>query len=399
MASPPWLTIVGLGEDGADGLSPAARTAIAAADVVTGAARHLALLAGLTAEAIEWPVPFADGIPRLLALRGRRVVMLASGDPFWFGAGTSVTRHLEPGEWRALPAPSTFGLAAARLGWALETTVCLGLHAAPLARLRPHLAPGVRALILLRDGAAVAELAAWLRDAGFGATAMTILEALGGPRERVRRTTPAGFDLTDVAHPVAVGLEPVGDGAVITAAAGRADTLFDHDGQITKRPVRALTVSALGPRPGERLWDIGAGSGSVSIEWLLAHATTQATAVEADPARAARIRANADRLGCDRLQLVHGRAPDALAGLPVPDAVFVGGGLSDALLAHLWERLPTGCRVVANAVTLESEALLASWHARAGGSLLRIELAEASPLGSRRGWKSAYPVVQWSAVR
>lgn len=399
MHDAPWLTIVGLGEDGADGLSAAARAAIAAADVVTGAARHLALLPDLTAEVLEWPVPFAEGIPRLLALRGRQVVMLASGDPFWFGAGTSVTRHLEPGEWRALPAPSTFGLAAARLGWALEATVCLGLHAAPLARLRPHLAPGVRALVLLRDGAAVAELAAWLSGAGFGASAMTVLEALGGPRERVRRTSAAGFDLTDAAHPVAVGLEPAGDGSVITAAAGRADTLFDHDGQITKRPVRALTLSALGPRPGERLWDIGAGSGSVSIEWLLAHPTTQATAVEADPARAARVRANADRLGTDRLQLVQGRAPDALEGLPVPDAVFVGGGLSDALLVHLWERLPAGCRVVANAVTLESEALLASWHARAGGSLLRIELAEASPLGGRRGWKSAYPVVQWSAVR
>ncbi|NYZ15173.1 precorrin-6y C5,15-methyltransferase (decarboxylating) subunit CbiE [Azospirillum sp. RWY-5-1] len=399
MASAPWLTIVGLGEDGADGLSSAALAAIAAADVVTGASRHLALLPGLTAEAMEWPVPFADGIPRLLALRGRRVVMLASGDPFWFGAGTSVTRHLELGEWWALPAPSTFGLAAARLGWALETTVCLGLHAAPLARLRPHLAPGVRALLLLRDGAAVAELAAWLRDAGFGATAMTVLESLGGPRERVRRTSAAGFDLTDVAHPVAVGLEPAGDGAVITAAAGRADALFDHDGQITKRPVRALTLSALAPRPGERLWDIGAGSGSVSIEWLLAHPTTQATAVEADPARAARIRANADRLGADRLQLVQGRALDVLEGLPPPDAVFVGGGLSEALLTALWERLPAGCRVVANAVTLESEALLASWHDRVGGSLLRIELAEASPLGGRRGWKSAYPVVQWSVVR
>lgn len=399
MASDPWLTIVGLGEDGADGLSPAARAAIAAAEVVTGAARHLALLPGLAAEAVDWPVPFADGIPRLLALRGRRVVMLASGDPFWFGAGTSVTRHLEPGEWRALPAPSTFGLAAARLGWALETTVCLGLHAAPLARLRPHLAPGVRALLLLRDGAAVGELAASLREAGFGASAMTVLEALGGPRERVRRTSAAGFDLTDAAHPVAVGLEVAGDGAVVTAATGRADTLFDHDGQITKRPVRALTLSALAPRPGDRLWDIGAGSGSVSIEWLLAHPTTQATAVEADPARAARARANADRLGVDRLQLVQGRALEVLEGLPPPDAVFVGGGLSEALLVHLWERLPAGCRVVANAVTLESEALLASWHARAGGSLLRIELAEASPLGGRRGWKSAYPVVQWSAVR
>lgn len=395
----PWLTIVGLGEDGPDGLSPASQAAIAAAEVVAGAPRHLALLHQPAVETLEWPVPFTDGIARLLALRGRRVTMLASGDPFWFGAGATLARHLEPGEWRALPGPATFSLAAARLGWPLESTPCLGLHAAPLARLRPHLAPGVRALVLLRDGAAAADLAAWLSDTGFGASTLTVLEALGGPRERMRTTTAAAFAFDDVAHPVAVGLAVAGAGPVVTLAAGRADALFENDGQITKRPVRALTLSALAPRPGERLWDIGAGSGSIAIEWLLAHPSTQATAIEADAARAARIRANADRLGADRLHLVHGRVPEALAGLPDPDAVFIGGGLSDTLLSALWDRLAPGCRVVANAVTLESEALLTAWQDRAGGSLLRIELSEAAPLGSRRGWKAAYPVVQWSAVR
>lgn len=324
--------------------------------------------------------------------------MLASGDPFWFGAGSSVTRHLEPGEWRAFPAASTFGLAAARLGWPIEATACLGLHAAPLARLRPHLFPGSRALVLLRDGAAVGELARWLDGFGFGASRLWVLEALGGPRERVRATTARAFDLDDVAHPVAAGIAVAGDGAVVSCASGLPDELFEHDGAITKRPIRALTLSALAPRPGERLWDIGAGSGSVAIEWLLAHPETQATGIEARPDRAERLRRNAGRLGVDRLQLVQGRAPEALAGLALPDAVFVGGGLSEALLAALWSILPP-VRVVANAVTLESEALLAQWHARAGGSLMRLECSDAAPLGSRRGWRAAYPVVQWSVTR
>ncbi len=364
-----------------------------------GAPRHLALLPGLTAETIEWPVPFADGLPRLLALRGRRVVMLASGDPFWFGAGTSVTRHLAPGEWRALPAPSTFSRAAARLGWPLEDTLCLGLHAAPLTRLRPHLDPGTRLIVLLRDGAAVPELAACLVAQGAGATQITVMEALGGPRERVRVTRADGFALTDIAHPVAVALEPAGGAAVPHRASGQPDSLFDHDGQITKRPLRALTLSALAPRPGERMWDIGAGSGSVAIEWLLAHPACQAVAIEADAGRADRLRANADRLGMDRLGLVRGRAPEALAGLPAPDAVFIGGGLCAPLLSALWPVLPPGCRLVANAVTLESAALLTQAQATHGGSLLRIELAEAAPLGSKRGWKASYPVVQWSVLR
>lgn len=367
--------------------------------MVIGPTRHLALLPGVGGERIEWPVPFADGIPRLLAQRGRRVVMLASGDPFWFGAGSVVAAHLGPGEWVALPGPSCFALAAARLGWGLEGVACLGLHAAPLSRLRPVLAPGVRAVVTLRDGAAVAELAAYLAGEGFGASALWVMEALGGPRERVRRVLAGSYDLTEVQHPVAVAVEVAGTGAVLGAASGRADAWFAHDGQISKRPVRALALSALAPRPGELLWDIGAGSGSVGIEWLLSHPAMRAIGLEGDAGRAARARENARRLGVDRLEIVEGQAPEVLAGQPLPDAVFVGGGLSEALLEALFGLLPGGARLVAHAVTLESEALLARWQAAKGGSLLRIELAEAGPLGTRRGWKSAYPVVQWSVSR
>lgn len=395
----PWLTIVGLGEDGLNGLSDASRDALLGGELVMGAARHLAILPELSCEVLEWPVPFADGIALLLAQRGRRVVLLASGNPFWFGAGSSVARHLARWEWVALPGPSTFALAAAELGWPLETLACLGLHAAPLSRLRPHLAVGTRALVLLRDGAAAGDLAAYLAGLGFGATRLHVMEALGGPRARVRAVIAAEYALEDVMHPVIVGLEVAGQGAAVPVASGLPDEMFAHDGQITKRAVRALSLSALAPRAGELLWDIGAGSGSVGIEWLLAHPRMRAIGFEMDPVRAARARENAHALGVDRLAVIEGRVPDVLQGQPLPDAVFIGGGVTDAVLARLWKMLPHGVRVVANAVTLESEALLMQWHARAGGDLMRLEVSQAAPLGTKRGWRAAYPIVQWRVVR
>lgn len=394
-----WLTIVGLGEDGPDGLSPASQEALAKAEIVMGAARHLALLPDLTCETVTWPVPFAEGVPILLSLRGKRVVMLASGDPFWFGAGSVIARHLEPGEWRALPAPSTMSLAAAALGWPLERTRCFGLHAAPLSRLRPHLFDGQRLLTTLRDGKTVSELAAYLTDVGFGESHLHVLEALGGPRERVTTVSVAEASKGGFSHPVVVGLEVAGTGVLIPLASGRPDTLFDNDGQITKRPVRALTLSALAPCPGEHLWDIGGGSGSIGIEWLLADPTCAATAIEINPERAARIAENAASLGVERLQVVTGGAPEALKGLDAPDAVFIGGGISEEMLQTVWAAMPAGARLVANAVTLEAEVLLANWHASKGGDMLRIELAQAQPLGRKRGWKAAYPIVQWSVVK
>jgi precorrin-6B C5,15-methyltransferase / cobalt-precorrin-6B C5,C15-methyltransferase len=397
MAEAPWLTIVGLGEDGPDGLPPASRAALDAAEVVMGPPRHLALLPDLVAERIEWPVPFADGLPLLRGLRGRRVAVLATGDPFWFGAGSVLAREFDRAEWTALPGVSVFSLAAARLGWPLESLVCLGLHAAPLTRLRPHLSPGARLIVLLRDGASVPELAEYLVQEGFGTSRLRVMEALGGPRERVTDARADDMPAGTFAHPVAVALEAEGDGTVLPRASGIDDALFETDGQITKRPIRAMTLSALAPRPGERLWDIGGGSGSIAIEWLLVHPTMTAVCLERHGDRAARIRRNADRLGADRLEVVEGRAPEALDDLPRPDAVFVGGGLSEALLDRL-ATLPTGTRLVANAVTLESEALLAAAQSRLGGALLRIELSESAPLGTRRGWKAAYPVVQWSVV-
>ena len=396
------MTIIGLGEDGLSGLSNASQEALAAATIVTGAARHLDLLPDLAAEIRVWPVPFADGIQPLLALRGCNVVVLASGDPFWFGAGSVLARHLERTEWRALPAPSVASRAAAHLGWPLEKTPVFGLHAAPLQRLRPALHADARLLILLRDGAAVAKLATYITDAGFGASQLWVMEAMGGPRERVRCTTADGLDFADIQHPVCAALIVNGSGSPLPVSSGLSDDVFDHDGQITKRPIRAITLSTLAPRPGEHLWDIGAGSGAIGIEWMLGHPANRTTAIEHNSERAARIRCNANTLGADRLQLFEGTALEFLRCRPAkepPDAVFIGGGLSEALLQSLWQHLPAGTRVVANSVTLETDTLLSKWHAKTGGSLIRIEVSNATPLGTKHSWKASYPVSQWSAVK
>ncbi len=381
--------------DGPESLPPASLAALKAAQVVMGPARHLGLLPVLEAQQIVWPVPFADGLPVLQSLRGQRVAVLVSGDPFWFGTGSVIAQALGPDEWTALPAPSTFSLVAARLGWPLERTPCLGLHAAPFAQLRPHLVMGARAIVLLRDGTAVASLARWLAGQGFAQSRLHIFEAMGGPKERLRVAHAESFMLDDVQHPVAVGLEIAGDGVPFTQVSGREDDLFAHDGQITKRPIRALALSALSPRAGELLWDIGGGSGSISVEWCLSHPSLRAICVEPRADRLAIIRENVARFGVP-IDVMEGHAPDALAALPNPNAVFIGGGLSAALLDMLTPM--TGTRMVAHAVTLESEALLVDWAARKGGNLMRVEIAQAEPLGRLRGWVSARPIVQWAGV-
>lgn len=392
--SEPWLAIIGLGEDGPAGLGSASRDTLAAADIVFGAPRHLDL-AAVGSKGREWPIPF-DLAP-LMALRGKaRVAMLVSGDPFWFGAGGSVSAHLSPNEWRAFPVAGVFSLIAARMGWRLEDCLCLGLHAAPFARLRPVLARGVRVIATLRDGAAVAELAAWLNANGFAEARLTVCEAVGGPRERLR----AGADWSDVQAPAAVAIDgaDLPRTAGLSRASGLPDALFQSDGQITKAPIRALTLSALAPRPGELLWDIGGGSGSVSVEWCLAGGRSICLETRAD--RVANIQANAAAFGlAHRLTARHATAPEGLVGLPAPDAVFVGGGGDAALHAALWPLLPDGARIVANGVTIETEAVLADQHARHGGSLLRLDIAEAAALGRFRDWRAARPVVQWRAVK
>ena len=388
-----WLSIIGVGEDGLAGLSATSRAALDVAHTVFGGPRHLAL-ADVGTRGQAWPVPF-DVAP-VLALRGQAVAVLASGDPFWFGAGGSLAAHLAPSEWTAYPAPSTFALAAARLGWRLEDVHCHGLHATAFESTRPSLQRGARLLCLLRDGAAVGDFARWLDGQGCGASSLWVLEALGGPRERIRGSSATGFDLDGIVAPVAVAVEVAG-ALGLPRSPGLPETHFAHDGQITKAPVRALTLAALAPRPGEHLWDIGAGSGSVSAEWCLAGG--RATAIEQHAARVANIRTNIARFGLGKaMQVLEGLAPQALAGLAAPQAIFVGGGFNLALFATLQSLAPAGCRLVVNAVTLETESALAQLHQQHGGSLLRIDLAHAAPLGTMRGWSPVRPVVQWSAT-
>lgn len=389
-----WLSIIGIGEQGLAGLDDGSRAALASARHVFGGARHLAL-AGVAARGTEWGVPF-DVAP-VLALRGQAVAVLASGDPFWFGAGASLAQHLQPGEWVAHPAPSTFSLAAAALGWRLETLACLGLHALPLAAARPWLRRGQRLICLVRDGEALLALAALVNGHGFGASSGWALERLGGPRERIQRLRLDAPDIPPPQAPVALALDLHDGPAGLPASGGLPDEWFAHDGQITKSPMRALTLRALAPRPGECLWDLGAGSGSVSVEWCLAGGVSHA--VERSPSRVANIRRNAEQLGVPhRLRVHHADSIDVLTTLPAADAVFVGGGMDATLFDALRTLLRPGCRLVVNSVTLETEALLLELHARHGGELLQVSLAHAESLGNMRGWQPARPVVQWSVL-
>lgn len=333
----------------------------------------------------------------VLSCRGRTTAVLASGDPFWHGVGGTLAEKLEVGEWIAHGAPSTFSLAAARLGWRLEAVACLGLHAAPFERLVLHLAQGARIICLVRDGRAGGDLAQWLTLHGWGASSIWSLSALGGPCERIRQQRADGFTAEPGDGLVAIALEARG-GRGIARSSGLPDELFVHDGQITKRPVRALALSALAPRPGERLWDVGAGAGSISVEWAACGGT--AIAVESRGDRATNIRSNASAFGLmHRITVVEGTAPDALSNLLTPDAVFLGGGLGSAMFEAVWSRIELGTRLVAHAVTLETEALLAELHQRYGGELMRFEIAHARPLGRYRSWQAVRPVVQWSAVK
>jgi precorrin-6Y C5,15-methyltransferase (decarboxylating) len=398
-ASRRWLSIVGIGEDGVEGLSPVARGLIEAAEIVFGGRRHLGLAAPLIRGATRpWPSPF-DGAPEeVMRHRGRPVCVLASGDPFHYGVGAVLARHIDAREMIVVPAASAFSLAAARLGWSLQRTVLLSLHGRMLDLIRPHLQPSADILALTSDGDGPAALAKLLTETGFGVSRLTVLEALGGPRESVRVTTAAGFEFgtTDALNVVAIEVAAAPEARVLARTPGLPDNLFEHDGQITKREIRAVTLSSLAPRRGELLWDIGAGSGSVAIEWLLADPAMRAIVVEERADRAARIRRNAAAFGVPGLDIIEGAAPAALSGLATPDAVFIGGGASDAgVLDAAARALWPGGRLVVNAVTLETEALLLARHAAFGGELIRIALSRAAPVGEKTGWRAAMPVTQW----
>ncbi len=393
-----WLAIVGIGEDGLDGLCPAARRLAAQAELLVGGARHLALAGPAPARTLKWPSPIEGAIPEILANRGRPTCVLASGDPFFYGVGALLMRHVRVDEMICHPAPSAFSLAAARLGWSQQDCVCVSLHGRALEAIFAHLQPCARILALAWDGATAGKLARHLCARGMGASMLTICEAMFGPNERVRRVKAEDFALEDVVDLNTIALEIVAEpGArVIPCAAGLPDAWFEHDGQLTKREVRAITLAALAPRRGELLWDIGAGSGSVAIEWMLCDPANRAMAIEAKAERAARIARNALHLGTPGLGIVEGNAPDCLAGLETPNAIFVGGGVTaPEMLDRAFAALAPGGRLVANSVTLEGQAELTACYKRRGGDLTQIQIARADAVGRFHGWRAAMPVVQW----
>lgn len=398
----PWLTLIGIGEDGRAGLNAAALQALAAAELVVGGRRHLALAAPFAGEQLAWPSPIHDAFPAILARRGRPVAVLASGDPFHYGVGVQLAALVRAEEMRVFPGLSAFALACGRLGWAQQDCALISLHGRALARIVPHLQPGARILALSWDGTTPAKVAALLAGRGMGASRVTVLEAMGGRRERIRGASAASFALADIdpLNVVAVEVAAGTGAAVVPLAAGRDDALYESDGQLTKSEVRAVTLAGLAPRAGELLWDVGSGSGSIAVEWCLAHPANRALAVEADPARAARIARNAENLGAPAVTIVEGRAPDALSGLEPPHAVFIGGGLRDpAVFDASWAALRPGGRLVANAVTLEGEARLAALFRDRGGTLRRLIIERLDRVGTMHGWRPAMPVTQWRVVK
>lgn len=401
----PWLTIVGIGEDGLAGLSETARSLVGNAELLVGGARHLALVAVPGAALLQWASPLSQTLPAIESWRGRRVVVLASGDPMWYGVGAMLARHFDPAEMTVLPSPGAFSLAAARMAWPLESCRLVTLHGRPPDRLRRELAPGARLLILSENGATPVLVARLLAEEGWGGSPVTVLEHMGGPKERRIAGTATfwtdwtGADCADL-NTIAVECRP--DPAVRphSSAPGLPDDAFLHDGQLTKREIRAATLAALAPMEGQMLWDVGAGCGSIAIEWLRAAPGAEAVAVERSPERCGLITRNAGRLGVPALRLVQGAAPEALAGLPPPDAVFLGGGLGSAgLLDRLYTALRPGGRLVANGVTLEGEMQLLDWQSRNGGALTRLSVARAERVGRYLAWKPLRPVTQLAMVK
>ncbi|NMY13660.1 MULTISPECIES: precorrin-6y C5,15-methyltransferase (decarboxylating) subunit CbiE [Pseudomonas] len=397
----PWLTVIGIGEDGFKGLGRNARHAVLRAARIIGGQRQLDLLpVCVRGERQLWPSPFS--LAPLLARRGEPVCVLASGDPMFYGVGASLARQVPAEEMLILPAPSSVSLAAARLGWALQDVMTLSVVARPLTALNAHLASGVRLLVLSNDGQSPAAIAALLAESGFGPSRLSVFEHLGGAAERRVDGVAHAWPHAAVADLNLVAIDCLADADAprLSRLAGLPDVAFKHDGQLTKRDVRAMTLARLAPLPGELLWDVGAGSGSIGIEWMRAHPSCRALAIEADAGRQGLIEHNRDALGVPGLQLVRGTAPAALGGLETPDAIFIGGGVTrDGVLETCWQHLRPGGRLVANAVTLQSEMTLMAWRARHGGELTRLHVAQAQPLGEFDTWRQALPITLLDVIK
>lgn len=398
----PWLSILGLGEDGLAGLAPAARPLLETAEVLVGGARHLAMIPQDGRERLTWPSPLSVLVEDIVARRGQNICVLATGDPLHFGIGATLAKRIPAAEMTIVPAPSAFALACARLGWPRESVECLTLHGRPLELLHPAIQPGARILALSDDAKTPARAAALLVARGYGDSRIVVLEHMAGPRERRVEALAKDWGAPELADFNTLALDCVaGSGTLyLPRTPGLPDEAFRHDGQMTKREVRAATLAALAPAPGQVLWDVGAGCGSVGIEWLRLDPRNRAIAIEKDIQRAALIAHNAASLGVPKLHIVIGAAPLVMRDLDPPNAIFLGGGLSvPDLIETCWAALRGGGRLVANAVTLEGEQALVAFRAAQGGELTRIAVSRARPVGPFTGWRALMPVTQFQAVK
>ena len=407
-----WLSIVGIGEDGLEGLNQVGRSLLSQASVIVGGERHLAMLPPENAlEKLVWRTPIHDSVNEIIRRRGQRVCVLASGDPMWYGIGVTLTRHIPMTEITIIPSVSTLSLACSRLGWSLTEVETVSLCGRPPALLNAWVYPGAKLLVLSESGQTPAIVAEILTQQGFGDSLMVVLEHLGGKRERLIEGTAASWNAKDIAKDIAdlnaiainCRRNPVSSRnrvSLIGRLPGLPDTAYHHDGQLTKREVRAITLTALAPNPGQLLWDVGAGCGSIGIEWMRCDRRCRSIAIEHHPSRLQYIADNASALGTPDLQIVAGIAPAALKDLPQPDAIFIGGGITvPELFETCWSALRSGGRLVANAVTVESELILFQWHSQLGGELTRIGIQRAEPVGKFLGWKAMAPITQWTVQK
>ncbi len=398
--SDPWLHIVGIGEDGMDGLLPATRAVVEAAEIIIGGERHHTLADNLVAERMAWPHPFDALIETIEGLRGRRVVVLATGDPLWYSVGAKIGRAIDPAQIVYHPQLSAFQLASARMGWSLPDVETLTVHGRPVEQMIAFIQPDARLLVLTTGEETPAQIARFLTERGFGQSKMTVLAAMGGKDEARFDGVAASWDhVVPAFNTLAVECIAAPDAALLPRVPGLADHLFQSDGTMTKQEVRAATVAKLMPMRGALLWDIGCGCGSVAIEWMRAARYVRAVGIEPRADRRALAAANALALGVPKLELVDGVVPDALKGLDAPDAIFIGGGLSRETFDAAWDALRPLGRMVANAVTLESEAELIALHKERGGDLVKLSVHRAEPVGRLTGWRPLMPVTQWSLVK
>lgn len=399
MSDTPWLSIIGIHEDGIAPVSAQAKQRLAEAEIILAPPRHLSHLHSNyhhpDAQIIPWPVPYQEGVEMLQQFRGRKVAVLASGDPFHFGAATSLTASLSDSEWCCFPALSCFSLMATALGWPQEKTLQFGLHARPVEMLQAALHPSARLFILLRDADGLRDLGVFLCEQGYHHSICHIFSEMKSEMNTPTTLSAWQLETASAQAPVCCAVELAGSSSGLPLSSGKPDECFAHHGQITKQPVRAISLASLAPRPGEHLLDIGAGSGSVSVEWMLTHPTMRATAIEMNPERINLITENAARFGCTALKIIHGDIHQMLEEIPSADAIFIGGGASDRLIEAVWAQMKPHNRLVINAVTAESEALILRYYQRYGGNVIKIDLSDLTALGSKHGWKARYPITHW----